>query len=94
VTVEKRVLAEAPKGLPEWAAVSFYDPETKELYLPAICGGNEAAVLLSLGFDGTKYVRDGDHIYAPVSWLEREFPENREFFMAAKEKHRLLSEQG
>ena len=89
--MEKRTLDPIPEKCPKWAAASFYDREKDELYLPAVIGGDsEQAVLLCLSFDGVPVVHDGGHLYAPLSWLEREYPKCRETFEAIKLKHRVV----
>ena len=66
------------KKLPRWKRMFFYDEETKEVYLPAVVAGKEEAVFLCLCFDGVGCIRKYNHIYAPISWLRREYPETAE----------------
>jgi hypothetical protein len=84
--IKFNLTAEDPK-MPKWAAVVFYDPKDGEIYLPGVIGGSaEAAVVLALSYDGTKFITDAGHIYAPLSWLEREHPKFKDTFARIKLK--------
>ena len=87
--MEERMLDPIPKNCPKWAARSFYDPDTGEVFLPAIIGGDsEMSVLLSVGYDGTSCIHDKGHLYVPLSWLEREYPAHKRTFKTIREKSR------
>lgn len=71
--MERMQLANPPKRLPKWAGTCFRD-DAGEIFAPAAIAGSEMEVLLCASYDGTKIIEDHGHIYAPLSWLRREWP--------------------
>ena len=60
-------------GLPEWLRTSFLD-DRGEVYLACGAFDDEMTALLCLAHDCVAMVRDGGHVYAPVTWVARQYP--------------------
>jgi hypothetical protein len=63
--------------LPKWLRTSFIDDDGT-LFLPCAMFHNERASFLCMSFDGAPMVMDANHVYAPVWWLEQEYPKLKE----------------
>ena len=61
------------KRVPAWGRRCAFDAEGT-LWVPAVLGGNETAVLLACGFDATPTIINKGHIYVPSAWMAKEFP--------------------
>ena len=59
--------------LEEWMRTAFVDDHGR-VFLPCGAFGNELEALLCLSHDGAVMVRHERHIYAPTSWLAKEYP--------------------
>ena len=68
--------------LPEWLRSLFVD-EHGEVYFPCGAVGNERIIMLCMVADGVRVVRSDGHLYAPVTWLTREYPRYTAVFAAA-----------
>jgi hypothetical protein len=73
--------------LPEWLRSLFVD-EHGEVYFPCGAVGNERIIMLCMVADGVRIVRSEGHLYAPVSWLTREYPRYTAVFAAAAARAR------
>ncbi len=62
---------------PEWLRTSFRDGRG-EVFLPCGVFASEQIAFLFLAHDGVPVVRDAGHVYAPTSWLTREYPKHAE----------------
>lgn len=60
--------------IPMWSRY-IYVTDDGDIFAPAILAGNEHSVVMCALFDGTKMVRDNGHVYLPLAWMEKEFPE-------------------
>jgi len=69
-------------GLPEWLVSLFVDKQG-EVYFPCGAVGNEQIIMLCMVADGVRVVRSDGHLYAPVTWLTREYPRYTAVFAAA-----------
>lgn len=74
-----------------WQRRSFLAPDG-ELYVPAATAGNEVRVWMCLLQDGVGFIKDKKHIYAPLSWLEREYPKSKELWDVMRRRLRELQE--
>ena len=63
--------------LPEWLRTSFLD-DCSEVYLACGAFDDEMTALLCLAHDCVPMVRDGKHVYAPITWLARQYPKHAE----------------
>jgi len=93
MSAEQFILKNIPKGMPVWAATGF-KMDDGEIYVPAVLGcGNENVVFLAMGYDGTSMAHDKGHLYAPLSWMEREYPENEKTWNHIKDSYQKASAQ-
>ncbi len=60
--------------IPDWARRVWID-ENGEAFVPAALAGSETSILLTAAWDGVSLVTDADHVYLPLSWLTREYPQ-------------------
>lgn len=56
-----------------WLRTCFWDTDS-DVYLPCGAFASEKDAYLRLAFDGISIVWSEGHIYAPSSWLAREYP--------------------
>ncbi len=64
-----------PTGrIPRWGRTVFRGGDG-EIFLPAFLADSEAVVFLKLGWEGERAIFDEDHLYAPGSWMAREYPQ-------------------
>jgi hypothetical protein len=69
------------KKLPLWKRTVIVDEQTGEIYAPAAaCPVGEEAVFYCCGFDGVLVMRHRNHLFVPLSWLEREYPSWKELY--------------
>ena len=68
----EQIVIESPL-LDQWLRTAFVDDDG-QVFLPCGAFGNELKALLCISHDGVALVRHEGHIYAPVSWLAREYP--------------------
>ena len=66
-----------PDTLPEWMRTSFLDDDG-ELFLPCGALADEQIALLCIVHDRVQVVKHHGHIYAPASWLAKEYPHHAE----------------
>ncbi|HOI54290.1 MAG TPA: hypothetical protein PLP01_03490 [Phycisphaerae bacterium] len=59
--------------LSEWLRTFFLDDDG-EVFLPCGAFADERTALLCLAHDGVQMVRNEGHIYAPASWIAKEYP--------------------
>ena len=59
-------------ALPEWMRTTFVD-EDGRMFLPCGIFTDELTATLCIANDGVPLVRHEGHVYAPASWLEREY---------------------
>lgn len=57
-----------------WLRTCFWDTDSDNIYLPCGAFASEKDAYLRLAFDGISIVYSEGHIYAPSSWLIREYP--------------------
>ena len=57
----------------EWLRTTFVDVDG-QVFLPCGALDNELTALLCISHDGVPFVQHQGHIYAPSSWLAREYP--------------------
>lgn len=65
-----------PKGgrEPEWKRSAAL-ADDGVVFAPAIITGNEMVAFLAASWDGTPVVMNDDHLYLPVQWIAREYPD-------------------
>jgi hypothetical protein len=62
------------KRMPEWMrSVAVGDDGT--IFAPAAMSGNEKRAMLCASWDGVPAVLNAKHVYLPVKWLAKEYPE-------------------
>ncbi|MAX27613.1 MAG: hypothetical protein CMJ19_24210 [Phycisphaeraceae bacterium] len=67
-----QISATDPKAKP-WQTTVFLDDDG-EVYMPAGVFGDELQLALCLSYDGQPQLPHEGHVYAPASWLAREYP--------------------
>ena len=71
----------ADRAAPRWKRSVLYDPDSGEVYAPAEATPVGALSVLAAAWDGVQGMADLDgHPFLPLSWLEREYPENAELW--------------
>jgi hypothetical protein len=60
------------KKPPDWVCTAGIDDQN-EVWIPAVAAGSELEVVLVAGYDGTSLMEFKGHVFAPCSWLRREF---------------------
>jgi hypothetical protein len=65
------------EGKPRWKLTVFRD-DNGELFAPAAITGNERGAVMTASYDGIKGITAHRHVYLPISWLRRAFPETEE----------------
>ena len=68
----RQIVIESPL-LEEWLRTAFVDDRGR-VFLPCGAFDNELEALLCISHDGVPMVRHEGHVYAPSSWLAREYP--------------------
>ena len=68
----EQIVIESPL-LEEWLRTALVD-DHGEVFLPCGAFDNELKAMLCISHDGVPMFRHEGHIYAPVSWLTREYP--------------------
>ncbi|MCD4825946.1 MAG: hypothetical protein K8S55_15245 [Phycisphaerae bacterium] len=63
-------------SMPEWLRTAFRDDD--EVYLPCDAFADKQIALLGIAFDNVPFVQDHGHLYAPASWLAKEYPQHAE----------------
>ena len=63
--------------LDEWLRTAFVDGDG-EAFLPCGAFDDELKAMLCISHDGVPMVRHDGHIYAPASWLAKEYPRHAE----------------
>ncbi len=71
--------------LPEWLRTSFIGDDGT-VYLPCGACSDERDALLRLAYDNVPVVRHHGHLYAPSSWLAREYPKYAHVFRIMGQK--------
>jgi hypothetical protein len=64
------------KKVPKWAR-SLFVSDGGEIFIPAVLVGSEQEMFLCAGFDGTPLIRESNHLYIPLGWAEKEFPNRK-----------------
>jgi hypothetical protein len=59
--------------LPEWLRAFFVDDDG-EVFLSCGAFDNERMAFLCMAHDGVPMVRDEGHVYAPASWIAKQYP--------------------
>lgn len=60
---------------PEWFRTAGVSHD-REVFLPAALAGDEKAIFLAAGWDGNVPIFMSKwHLYVPVEWLKKEYPE-------------------
>ena len=54
-----------------------------EVYFPASLYGGEVRNMLAMSFDGVGGVIFAKHLFCPISWLKKEFPQDADGIEAA-----------
>jgi hypothetical protein len=62
--------------IPRWKLLACV--QDGEVYLPAACLGDETKALYLLSWDGHGCILRDGHVYVPVAWLQREYPDAAE----------------
>ena len=82
VSIPSNRVANLPGGKepPEWMRTTFVDQESPyrdqdKAYVPIGRFGDATELFLCACYDGTPVLEDNGHVYVPVSWLMREYPE-------------------
>ena len=68
----EQIVIESPL-LEEWLRTAFVSDDG-QVFLPCGAFDHELKALLCMGHDGVPLVHHEGHIYAPASWLAREYP--------------------
>ena len=68
----EQIVIESPL-LEKWLRIAFVD-DHGQVFLPCGAFDNELKALLCISHDGVPVVRHEGHIYAPASWLAKEYP--------------------
>jgi hypothetical protein len=79
------ITCQPPSGktsrLAEWERTIWLDEETGEVYVPATATGlPEATVMMMCGFETVGVLMDSGHLYVPLYWVRREYPEERDLW--------------
>jgi hypothetical protein len=64
------------KKLPEWARSVAIEKTGGECFFPAAWIGDEMSIMLCVSFDDVRYFHDKKHLYIPLSWAIREYPQH------------------
>ena len=72
---------------PDWLMSACLAPDG-QVYSAAAMVGNEPLVGLRAAHDGVPIIVDEGHIYLPVAWLAKEFPEWAEVMEAIEKRVR------
>lgn len=62
------------KKIPKWQRTLAVD-DNGTIYVPAAIAGNEMSVFLAVTYDNIPVICDSNHLYVPVTWLAREYPD-------------------
>jgi len=82
LTVERK-----PGGeLPKWARTVYFEDEGESFIPSDATGANAGVVTMAAGFDGVSVINKDNHLYIPLSWARREYPENKEIYDLIEEK--------
>jgi hypothetical protein len=74
---------------PKWLrSVAVIDDGT--IFAPAAITGNEQRAMLCASWDGVSAIFESKHMYLPVQWLAKEYPELADF--ARRVERRIGSE--
>ena len=65
-----------------------------EVFVPAVLCDSETVAMLAASFDGTPIVVDAKHLYLPVSWLCREYPDMADRLNELADKVRTTAMDG
>ena len=79
---------EAPK-LTAWQR-SYGVGEDGEFYVPAVIAGDEQKVMMCAAYDGLTVPSYKGHLYIPLSWAKKEFPQAAEVWTAFENRMRDL----
>lgn len=71
---------EGPK-LADWQR-SYGVSEVGEFFVPALIAGGEEKVMMCASYDGILVATYKGHLYIPLSWAKKEFPEALEVWTA------------
>lgn len=69
------------RDLRDWQRAYGVD-ENNEFYVPAVIAGDEHQVMLCATSDGISVCRYKKHLYVPLTWAKRAFPEANEVWTA------------
>ena len=68
----EQIVIESPL-LEQWLRTALVDDHGR-VFLPCGAFDNELKALLCISHDGVPIVRHEGHVYAPASWLAKEYP--------------------
>jgi hypothetical protein len=71
------VRTDEPKwaGMPEWRR-SLFIADDGEIFVPARAFGKEDRLMMMATMDNAGFIMQEGHVYLPLSWAERELPED------------------
>lgn len=65
------------------------------LYAPAVAAGvTEAVAFYTAAYDGIAFIRHKKHLFLPLSWMRREYPEERELWDVMEKRARTALANG